>query len=373
MNTLENILILKMKISTLYAPFLAATALATPATLTKRENVDGDILQYALTLEHLEDAFYKEALSKWSVNDFTKAGFTSAFYNQLRYISYDEATHVMYLENGLKAAGLKPVEACEYNFTMSSVKDFVSLAATIEGVGVSAYIGASPLVTSKDYLTAAASILATEAIHQSAARNAVGEIPMANPFGTPMGLNAIYTIASGFIKKCPSSNAALPVKAYKGLTVSNNMPLSTGENVSYTVEGDLPSECYVTYISGLDVLPVKASMSDGMIMSTIPKEASGQSYAFITSDMSGNLTDSSILFGPAILEVSAEDISHMAPNSSMSSNSTMTIPGNSNMLMSSSYMGSSMPSVEAMDNSAASTNSFSLTTFFVGVLAVLYI
>lgn len=362
-----------MKITTLYTPFLAATALATPVSLTKRQDIDGDVLQYALTLEHLEDAFYKEALSKWSADDFKKAGFSNDVYNQLEYISYDEATHVLYLEGGLKAAGLMPVEACEYNFTMSSVKDFVSLAATVEGVGVSAYIGASPLVTSKDYLTAAASILATEAIHQSAARNAVGELPMANPFGTPMGLNAVYTIASGFITKCPSSNAALPVMAYKGLTVSNQGPFSTGQSISFMVDGDLPSECYVTYVSGLDVLPVNATMSGKMINSSLPKEVSGQSYAFVTSDMSGNLTDSNILFGPAILEVKAPDISKMASNSTTSSNPMMTVPGNSNMSMSSGSEGSSMPSVAPMENSAASKGSLPLLVFLATILAALYV
>lgn len=367
-----------MKIS-MYAPFLAASVLAAPATLIKREDMDGDILQYALTLEHLEDAFYKDALSKWSVDDFTKAGFTSDFYNQLKYVSYDEATHVLYLESGLKAAGLKPVEACEYNFTMSSVKDFVALAATVEGVGVSAYIGASPLVTDKSYLTAAASILATEALHQSAARNAVGEIPMANPFGTPMGLNAVYTIASGFITKCPSTNAALPVKAYKGLSTTNKMPLSTGESISFKADGDVPSDCFVTYVSGLDVLPVKGSMSDGMIMATIPKEVSGQSYAFITSDKSGNLTDANILYGPAIIEVSPPDVSKMASNSSsMPSNPMMTVPGNTNMSMSMSMSSgsdsgeSSAPSVEAMTNSATSKQ-LSLTAIMVSLSAALLI
>lgn len=362
-----------MKVSTLYTPFLIAFTLAAPSTLVKKENMDGDVLQYALTLEHLEAAFYKEALSKWSVDDFTKAGFSRDFYKQLKYISYDETTHVLYLESGLEAAGMKPVEACEYNFTMSSVKDFVSLAATVEGVGVSAYIGASPLVTSKDYLTAAASILATEAIHQSSARNAVGELPMANPFGTPLGLNAVYTIASGFITKCPSSNVALPVMAYKELTVSNQGPFSTGQSISYMVDGDLPSEFYVTYVSGLDVLPANATMSGGMIKSSLPKEVSGQSYAFVTSDMSANLTDSNILFGPAILEVKAPDDSNMASNSTMPSNPMMTVPGNSNTSMSSGSEGSSTPSVEPIENSAASKGSLPLSAFLVAILVALYI
>lgn len=94
---------------------------------------------------------------------------------------------------------------------MSSPKDFVALSATIEGLGVSAYLGGAPLIASKTYLTIAGSILVTEAIHQSAARNAAGLLPMANAYGTPLGLNAVYSIASGFITSCPSTNAALPV------------------------------------------------------------------------------------------------------------------------------------------------------------------
>jgi hypothetical protein len=48
-----------MKASALYAALLAAHTLATPATFNKRENMDGDVLQYALTFKYLEEAFYK--------------------------------------------------------------------------------------------------------------------------------------------------------------------------------------------------------------------------------------------------------------------------------------------------------------------------
>ncbi|KAN0104199.1 hypothetical protein V8E51_009944 [Hyaloscypha variabilis] len=104
---------------------------------------------------------------------------------------------------------------------MTTPQEFVTLASVIEGVGVSAYLGAAADITSKAYLTAAGSILVTEALHQSAARGAVGEIPMANVFGTPMGLNAVYTIASGFITACPSSNVALPSVQLRHKTVGS--------------------------------------------------------------------------------------------------------------------------------------------------------
>ncbi|KAI9649018.1 hypothetical protein NHQ30_001584 [Ciborinia camelliae] len=276
---------------------------------TKRQAAptDADILQYALTLEHLENAFYKKALSEMPEQMWLDSNFSSSFYEQLKFIAHDEESHVVFLQSGLTAAGAAPVAACEYKFPFTDPKSFVALASVIEGVGVSAYLGAAADITEKAYLTAAASILATEALHQSAERNANGEIPMANPLATPLGLNAVYSIASSFIVSCPSTNAALPVMAYPSLTLKSGLPTAPGADVALAPETTPSGKLFTTFVSGLDTIPVESQVgSDGLVMTAVPTGISGQSYAFLTKDNSGNLTDSNIIAGPAIIEVTPD-------------------------------------------------------------------
>lgn len=145
----------------------------------------------------------------------------------------------------------------------------------------------------------------TEALHQAAQRNAVGEIPMANPFGTPMGLNAVFTIASAFITGCPSTNAPLPVKTYPTLTLLSGLPTAPGAIVDVSPASPPTGSVFGTFVSGLNIVPVEvSSTSGGQLSFEVPQNLEGgQSYIFLTSDNSGNLTDSTIIAGPAILEL----------------------------------------------------------------------
>lgn len=134
----------------------------------------------------------------------------------------------------LIAAGVTPVAACTYDFGYKDVKTFLATASILEGVGVSAYLGAAADIMSKTYLTAAGSILTVEARHSSYIRAGLKEAPFPQPFDAPLSINEVYSLASQFITSCPKENPALPVKAFPKLALDPKtaMPVKTGATVT---------------------------------------------------------------------------------------------------------------------------------------------
>jgi hypothetical protein len=93
-----------MKFSTPFGAVLAFSSTTFAAALPKRTTgtvTDADVLNYALTLEHLEDKFYRDGLANFTQKQFADAGFDATFYKNLKEISYDETTHVSFLTSAL--------------------------------------------------------------------------------------------------------------------------------------------------------------------------------------------------------------------------------------------------------------------------------
>ena len=139
------------------------------------EVTDLDVLNYALTLEHLEAAYYNEFLSEYSEGEVESSSVAKVLtgggndrytiYQKIQQVRDHEEAHVDTLTETIEKLDGEPVEAAEYSFPYESIEEFAALSATIEAVGVSAYAGAAPLIENADLIPPALSIHSVEARH----------------------------------------------------------------------------------------------------------------------------------------------------------------------------------------------------------------
>lgn len=167
---------------------------------------DSAILNFALNLEYLEANFYSFAVhgsaipaslmsgtgTQGGISGGAQVPFKTRGIQQLaQEIAGDELAHVRFLRSALgsaavsqpsinlmtsftaaaQAAGVVPAGTAFDPF--ASEDNFLLGAFIFEDVGVTAYKGAAPLISSKTYLSAAAGILGTEAYHAAAIRTRI--------------------------------------------------------------------------------------------------------------------------------------------------------------------------------------------------------
>ena len=151
---------------------------------------DVDVLNFALNLEYLEAEFYCVAtfgatlvqlgvITSLDQTGPTTGGHMVPGFQNLpeaflaTALRVDEIKHVLFLRATLGSAAVKKpainLDALGYGF--ANVNDWLKLSRQFEDVGVSAYLGAVPLINGSMYLPAAAAILATEAQHTGSIRD----------------------------------------------------------------------------------------------------------------------------------------------------------------------------------------------------------
>jgi hypothetical protein len=157
---------------------------------------DIGILNYALTLEYLESAFYTQAKK----NGVAKGDkMLTAFVDT---VQADEAAHVKLLKNAL---GSKAAKMPKFDFgkAVTDKATFTATSYVLENTGVHAYLGQAGNISAAKILLTAASIVTIEARHSGAIGLYLGKsIAPSGPFDT--GLPASKVLAAvkktGFIK-----------------------------------------------------------------------------------------------------------------------------------------------------------------------------
>ncbi|KAF4593602.1 hypothetical protein EYR40_008389 [Pleurotus pulmonarius] len=283
----------------IFAAVITSSVRAAPQLQRRAEIDDVAVLNFALTLEHLENAFYSSALEKFDQKAFTDAGLPAFARGRFVEVSEHEKAHVQLLSNALGDKATKP---CTYNFPYTDPKSFAALSQILEGVGVSAYTGAAAFIENKDYLTVAASILSTEARHAAFVQSAVNKFAgWSGAFDAsdsiPLGLNEIFSLAAPFISSCPDSNPNLLVKAFPTLAVITPN-LKPGSKA--TLKFDAPSDTgdlYMAFFTGLSKKFVKIENKEV----TIPSDLLGTVYG-VVSKSANSTTDDDVVAGVAVLQ-----------------------------------------------------------------------
>jgi hypothetical protein len=156
---------------------------------------DIEVLNYALTLEHLEAAFYEMA----GEFELGMDPYGNSINDYVAVIGEHEAAHVATLTDVITQLGGQPVARVEYDFGVTDATSFLATAATLENVGVAAYDGAGAAIQNPDLLTAAGSIVAVEARHAAYLNVITGQSPFPAAVETPLTPSEVLDAAGAFI------------------------------------------------------------------------------------------------------------------------------------------------------------------------------
>src|SRR6476469_9527036 len=191
--------------ATALAAFLAACGSDDSTTTTMATNGGGGktgteqfgegdvgILNYALTLEYLETAFYA---------DVVKSGlFKGAELETIRKFGAEEAEHVQALTAAVKQLGGKPAPEPKTEFPLKSAKSVLELAGTVENLGAAAYLGQAANIESPGVLASALAIHSVEGRHASALNTLLGEsITPDGAFAKPADAKTVLKSVEPFI------------------------------------------------------------------------------------------------------------------------------------------------------------------------------
>ena len=199
------------------AALLAGGALMAVPSVAKAHDTDPnvtdvDILNFALTLERLEDAFYRRVLNRFGEREFENSNIFDGLGDYLRNNAYDnfqvisdhESTHVKRLVSIIRELNGEPVPLVEYAFGVANVADAVQVAQLLENTGVTAYNGAIAHIEAAEYLTAGATIATVEARHASYLNLLNRTSPFPATFDDAVAPKKIcWTVNRAFITKAP--------------------------------------------------------------------------------------------------------------------------------------------------------------------------
>ena len=169
----------------------SASAATTGTSSAPSGSGDLAIVNYALTLEYLEAQFYAKVV---------RSGlFSGSTLSTLKTFGAEEEQHVIALKTVAMSLGT-PAAKPTGKFPLTSAASVAKLAATVENLGASAYLGQAANIQSKEILAAALSIHTVEARHAATLNTLLKMSPTPDgAFAKPMTMAQVLAVVKPFI------------------------------------------------------------------------------------------------------------------------------------------------------------------------------
>jgi rubrerythrin len=161
------------------------TVFATPASAAGGKARDVSILNFALTLEELQAAFYTEVERNKVLEGALKRQATT--------VGATERAHVRAFRSALGSAAIQRPHF-DFGGATEGSSAFRNTAVAFEDLAVAAYKGQAPRITSRAYLASALAIHSVEARHAAWIRRLAGKPPVSGPFDEPLSRPAVTRI-----------------------------------------------------------------------------------------------------------------------------------------------------------------------------------
>ncbi len=207
-----------------------------------------DILNFALTLEHLESTFFVKGLATSGlIPESERPSFTL--------IAGHESEHVGFLTKTITALGGTPAPAPTFDYTAKgtfpdvfATKDyptFLALSQTFEDTGVRAYKGqAGGLISNNDVLTAALRIHSVEARHAAHIRRVRAALGVSiKPWITGVANGIGAAVAASYNGEDNTNQLGVNIR---------NLPSVSGSNTP----GDVATEAFDEPLTKAQVLAI---------------------------------------------------------------------------------------------------------------------
>ncbi|SCZ99383.1 BZ3500_MvSof-1268-A1-R1_Chr3-1g05982 [Microbotryum saponariae] len=284
---------------------------------------DIKIVNFLLTLEFMEANFFSQGVKNFTKEDFKHV---PTLFERFQDIATQESDHVATLKQVL---GHNAVSPCEYDFgeSLHSVESFLATSRALETVGTSAYLGATPHLSTSELIGTSGSILTIEARHSSLLNEYEAETGFPTAFETALNFNQSWTLAYKMIKpntcgpKKPLPDGLAPFpeltivtpKAVKGKKHAKEsglllqLPDLAVPNVAKAPKGkiapgtSLHGKLYAAFLNNGETFYAPIEFVHGATLANVqpPKGLKGATYIIVTKS-ADSLSNENTVAGPTI-------------------------------------------------------------------------